>query len=59
MKLNLQKMIDERHDIVEKLTNAMVEGRDMSIREYANLNDRYHWLNDRIIKKELIRKGKI
>ena len=52
MKHTIQEMKEERHKIAERLTKAMSEGRDMSIKEYANLNERYHWLNEKIIHKE-------
>ena len=49
-RLTLQQMIDERHRIKELLTKAMGDGIDMSMREYSDLNDKYHWLNEKIIK---------
>ena len=52
MRQTIQEMKEERHRIAERLTKAMSEGADMSIKEYANLNERYHWLNEKIIHKE-------
>ncbi len=51
MKITLQEMIDERHRISEILTKAMSDGADMSMRKYADLNDKYHRLNEKIIKR--------
>ena len=43
-------MIDERHEIYLKIIKAMGDGTDMSMAKYAKLNDRYHWLNEKIRK---------
>jgi len=48
----LKQWIDERHKIYLKLMKGMGDGIDMSTTEYAKLNDRYHWLNDKIIKAQ-------
>lgn len=50
-RMTLQQMIDARHEISEKLRKAMASGEDMDMRKYADLNDKYHWLNEKIIKK--------
>ena len=52
MRLTLEQMIAERHEIAEKLKAAMGNGTDMSMAKYSKLNERYHWL------QEKIRKGK-
>ncbi len=46
----LEKLKAERHEIAEKLKNAMGNGTDMSMTKYAKLNERYHWLNEKIMK---------
>ena len=51
-RLTLQQMIDERHQIAETLKKAMVDGTDMSMKKYARLNEKYHWLDERIRKKQ-------
>ncbi|KKN78870.1 hypothetical protein LCGC14_0346420 [marine sediment metagenome] len=50
-RMTLQQMIDERHRIAETLTEAMSDGTDMSMTKYAKLNERYHWLDERIRRK--------
>ena len=50
MKPTRQEMIDERHRIYLELTKAMTDATDMSTAKYAKLNDRYHWLDEKIRK---------
>ncbi len=49
-RLTLQQMIDERHRIADELRQAMSEA-DMDMKAFAALNDKYHWLDDKIRKK--------
>ena len=51
-KLTKQELIDERHEIYLKLIKGMGDGIDMSTAEYAKLNDRYHWLDNKIRRKK-------
>ena len=45
-----QEMIDERHDIYLKLMAGMKDATDMSTAKYVKLNERYHWLDEKIRK---------
>ncbi len=51
MKQTRQEMIEEREKIAEILTKAMGKGVDMSTGKYPKLEDKYHWLNEKIRKK--------
>ncbi len=48
--MTLEEMIAERHEIYKKLMAGMGNGTDMSTTEYVKLNERYHWLQERIQK---------
>ena len=43
-------MIDERERVADELRQAM-SGVDMDMKAFAALNDKYHRLNEKIIKK--------
>lgn len=55
-RMTLQQMIDERQEIADTLTKAMSDGTDMSMTKYAELNERYHRLDEKIRRKHGIKK---
>ena len=50
-RMTLQEMIDERHEIVEKIRIA-ISAENMDMKAYAKLNERYYWLDGKIRKKD-------